>query len=227
MHIQKSSTRLRLFTTTATLATPQDMTLQEPWIESFFPMDDETRTAFRNWAAVTGGKKPACRDGEAKNLFAGVDRRGPTPPDLLSVRVNGRCIGAPPRLWKTPGYRRQSRRSESRLLAPRQKPPCLIWTPIRFDRSFGPARRVAKLARVFTHPRQRLNAWMEAGDEVSILESLTPSRTWPPLQSELASGCPGFFVAVAEQESFLASMCESTTRRHGPGSRMIQREPNW
>jgi len=55
MHFQKGNTRLRLFTTVATLGTPQDITLQELRIESFFPMDDETRTAFRNWAA-TGGK---------------------------------------------------------------------------------------------------------------------------------------------------------------------------
>jgi hypothetical protein len=59
MHFQKGKTRLQLFTTIATLGTPQDITLQELRIESFFPMDDETRTAFRNWAAQTGGKRPA------------------------------------------------------------------------------------------------------------------------------------------------------------------------
>ena len=53
MHFQKGKTRLRLFTTIATLGTPQDITLQELRIESFFPMDDETRDVFRKWAAST------------------------------------------------------------------------------------------------------------------------------------------------------------------------------
>jgi hypothetical protein len=51
MHFEKSGTRLRLFTVIATLGTPQDITLQELRIESFFPMDDKTREAFREWAA--------------------------------------------------------------------------------------------------------------------------------------------------------------------------------
>lgn len=51
MHFQKGKTRLSLFTTIATLGTPQDITLQELRIESFFPMDDATRDAFRSWAA--------------------------------------------------------------------------------------------------------------------------------------------------------------------------------
>jgi len=51
MHFQKGSTTLRLFTTIATLGTPQDIALQELRIESFFPMDDETRDVFRKWAA--------------------------------------------------------------------------------------------------------------------------------------------------------------------------------
>jgi transcriptional regulator with XRE-family HTH domain len=51
MDFQKGPTRLRLFTTIATLGTPQDITLQELRIESFFPIDDETRAMFRGWAA--------------------------------------------------------------------------------------------------------------------------------------------------------------------------------
>ena len=51
MHFRKGRTTLRLFTTLATLGTPQDITLQELRIESFFPMDDETREVFRTWAA--------------------------------------------------------------------------------------------------------------------------------------------------------------------------------
>jgi transcriptional regulator with XRE-family HTH domain len=50
MHFEKGGTRLLLFTTIATLGTPQDITLQELRIESFFPMDDETRDIFRDWA---------------------------------------------------------------------------------------------------------------------------------------------------------------------------------
>jgi transcriptional regulator with XRE-family HTH domain len=51
MKFQKDRTRLNLFTTIATLGTPQDITLQEVRIESFFPVDDVTRQAFRQWAA--------------------------------------------------------------------------------------------------------------------------------------------------------------------------------
>lgn len=50
MLFQKGQTELRLFTTIATLGTPRDVTLQELRVESFFPMDDETREIFRQWA---------------------------------------------------------------------------------------------------------------------------------------------------------------------------------
>ena len=50
MHFEKGRTKLKLFTAIATLGTPQDITLQELRIESFFPMDDETRAVFRKWA---------------------------------------------------------------------------------------------------------------------------------------------------------------------------------
>lgn len=59
MHFQKGRTRLRLFTTIATLGTPRDITLQELRIESLFPMDDETREVFHNWAASAKRKQPA------------------------------------------------------------------------------------------------------------------------------------------------------------------------
>jgi hypothetical protein len=52
MHFQKDGIRLQLFTTIATLGTPQDITLQELRIESFFPMDEETREVFCGWAAT-------------------------------------------------------------------------------------------------------------------------------------------------------------------------------
>jgi transcriptional regulator with XRE-family HTH domain len=58
MHFRKGETELRLFTTIATLGTPQDITLQELRIESFFPMDDETRAVFRSWAAAAKRERP-------------------------------------------------------------------------------------------------------------------------------------------------------------------------
>jgi hypothetical protein len=51
MHFCKGDTSLRLFTTMATLGTPQDVMLQEILIESFFPMDAGTATALRGRAA--------------------------------------------------------------------------------------------------------------------------------------------------------------------------------
>jgi transcriptional regulator with XRE-family HTH domain len=50
MHFRKGDTSLRLFTTIATLGTPQDITVQELRIESFFPMDDATAEKLRGWA---------------------------------------------------------------------------------------------------------------------------------------------------------------------------------
>jgi hypothetical protein len=52
MHFQKADTRLSLFTAIATLGTPQDITVQELRIESFFPMDETTRGSFHQWAAA-------------------------------------------------------------------------------------------------------------------------------------------------------------------------------
>src|SRR5690242_9234064 len=50
MHFRKAGLSLRLFTTIATLGTPQDITVQELRVESFFPMDDETAETLRSWA---------------------------------------------------------------------------------------------------------------------------------------------------------------------------------
>jgi transcriptional regulator with XRE-family HTH domain len=50
MHFRKDDTELRLFTTIATLGTPQDITVQELRIECFFPMDDKTARVLRGWA---------------------------------------------------------------------------------------------------------------------------------------------------------------------------------
>jgi MmyB-like transcription regulator ligand binding domain len=50
MSFRKGYVSLELFTTIATLGTPQDVTLQELRIESFFPMRDDTAAIFRCWA---------------------------------------------------------------------------------------------------------------------------------------------------------------------------------
>ena len=53
MHFRKGEVALRLFTTIATLGTPQDITAQELRIESFFPMDRATAEVLRGWAAAS------------------------------------------------------------------------------------------------------------------------------------------------------------------------------
>ena len=50
MHFRKGDVALQLFTTIATLGTPQDITAQELRIESFFPMDEATARTLRAWA---------------------------------------------------------------------------------------------------------------------------------------------------------------------------------
>lgn len=50
-HFAKGETSLRLFTTLATLGTPQDVTVQEIRIECFFPADDASADTLRRWAA--------------------------------------------------------------------------------------------------------------------------------------------------------------------------------
>jgi transcriptional regulator with XRE-family HTH domain len=55
VHFRKDGTELRLFTTLVTLGMPQDVTLQELRIESFFPMDEAARKPFQMWAKRTDG----------------------------------------------------------------------------------------------------------------------------------------------------------------------------
>jgi hypothetical protein len=50
MNFRKGETALRLFTTIATLGTPQDVTLQEIRIECFFPADAVSAALLRAWA---------------------------------------------------------------------------------------------------------------------------------------------------------------------------------
>jgi transcriptional regulator with XRE-family HTH domain len=50
IHIRKGGTSLNMFTTIATLGTPQDITVQEIRIESFFPLDEATTKFFRKAA---------------------------------------------------------------------------------------------------------------------------------------------------------------------------------
>jgi transcriptional regulator with XRE-family HTH domain len=60
MRFRKGDVSLSLFTTIATLGTPQDITLQELRIECFFPMDEPTAAAFRSWASgQPPGRSPA------------------------------------------------------------------------------------------------------------------------------------------------------------------------
>jgi len=56
MHFRKDSVSLQLFTTIATLGTPQNVTAQELRIECFFPMNDETARTLRSWAAQSNSK---------------------------------------------------------------------------------------------------------------------------------------------------------------------------
>jgi hypothetical protein len=51
MHFRKRDTSLRLFTTIATLGTPQDVIVQKVRIECFFPADEATSQVFKDWAA--------------------------------------------------------------------------------------------------------------------------------------------------------------------------------
>jgi transcriptional regulator with XRE-family HTH domain len=50
IHFRKGDTSLQLFTTLATLGTPQDVTAQEIRIECFFPADAATDDVFKRWA---------------------------------------------------------------------------------------------------------------------------------------------------------------------------------
>jgi transcriptional regulator with XRE-family HTH domain len=49
MSFRKGEVLLELFTTIATLGTPQDVTLQELRIENFFPMNEATAATLRGW----------------------------------------------------------------------------------------------------------------------------------------------------------------------------------
>jgi transcriptional regulator with XRE-family HTH domain len=53
MHFRKDGTSLSLFTTIATLGTPQGVTAQELRIESFFPLDAASARIFHAWRRAT------------------------------------------------------------------------------------------------------------------------------------------------------------------------------
>jgi transcriptional regulator with XRE-family HTH domain len=63
MHFRKGDTTLALFTTIATLGTPQNITAQELRVECFFPLDDSTERVLQAWASkarrVRSAKKAA------------------------------------------------------------------------------------------------------------------------------------------------------------------------
>jgi transcriptional regulator with XRE-family HTH domain len=56
LHFRKGEISLALFTTIATLGTPQDITLQELRIKCFFAMDEGTAAIFRSWAGGQTGR---------------------------------------------------------------------------------------------------------------------------------------------------------------------------
>jgi transcriptional regulator with XRE-family HTH domain len=66
MHFRKDNTSLRLFTTIATLGTPQDITLQELRIECFFPMDEETERILRGWALPADAGRSAATPSQTR-----------------------------------------------------------------------------------------------------------------------------------------------------------------
>ena len=47
IHIKKDGLEIRLFSTIITLGTPQDVTLQELRIETFFPADEASERTWR------------------------------------------------------------------------------------------------------------------------------------------------------------------------------------
>jgi transcriptional regulator with XRE-family HTH domain len=59
MHFRKGNVSLQLFTTIATLGTPQNVTAQELRIESFFPMDDDTARILRAWGGHRLSRVPS------------------------------------------------------------------------------------------------------------------------------------------------------------------------
>jgi len=56
INFSKGGTRLSVFTTIATLGTPQDVTLQDIRIECFFPSDAASAALFRGWATAKTSK---------------------------------------------------------------------------------------------------------------------------------------------------------------------------
>jgi hypothetical protein len=48
VHLKAPDLEVRLFSTIMTLGTPQDVTLQELRIETFFPADEESEARLRN-----------------------------------------------------------------------------------------------------------------------------------------------------------------------------------
>jgi hypothetical protein len=54
MDFRKGDTRLRFFTTIASLGTPYDITLHELRVESFFPADEATDGSLRTLASGRG-----------------------------------------------------------------------------------------------------------------------------------------------------------------------------
>jgi transcriptional regulator with XRE-family HTH domain len=58
LHLKKDGVELKLFTTIATLGTPQDATLQDIRVECFFPLDEVTAGTFHRWAKEASAPAP-------------------------------------------------------------------------------------------------------------------------------------------------------------------------
>ena len=88
MHFRKGEISLQLFTTIATLGTPQDITLQELRIESFFPMNRETALVLRGWAATNSSRYVTVPTRKARGSTETSSGRRPTVSPSRSTRVS-------------------------------------------------------------------------------------------------------------------------------------------
>lgn len=66
IHIRTDRLELRLFSTIMTLGTPQDVTLQELRIETFFPADQASEAVWKTAVAEAGDSTPAASAGRRK-----------------------------------------------------------------------------------------------------------------------------------------------------------------
>ncbi|HEY1261853.1 MAG TPA: helix-turn-helix domain-containing protein [Stellaceae bacterium] len=85
MNFCKAEFSLELFTTITTLGTPQDVTLQELRIESFFPTQESTAAIFRAWASPTLSSGPAAMASVEREAARRLARLGGSEPSLEPI----------------------------------------------------------------------------------------------------------------------------------------------